>query len=135
MPKCIGNRFAFHRPICSYAGLPVVPLGSKVLWLIVALVTSHHLAFLVGLHIYVIIFSCSTTTKLFPLIPPLEQVVPTISIVAASHGCACDVHCFGGGNALLLAWNPSNFVGYGQEMETNSPLVLFSVMGYHVKSL
>ena len=56
------NRFSSAQPTCPYAGLrkvyaglPIVPIGAK-LWLIFALLTTHHLAFLVGFYIYLVFF-------------------------------------------------------------------------------
>ena len=40
---------------------------------------------------------------MFSSLPPPEQVVPIVGIVATSNGRTCDVHRFGCGNALLLS--------------------------------
>ena len=49
--------------------------------------------------------SCPATEQkmMYPSLPPPEQVVPIVGIVATSNGRTCDVHCFGCGNALLLS--------------------------------
>ena len=55
LPKCTGNRFAFPRPICPYAGLSVVPIVSKVITdCCLSCYTSP--CFFVGLCIYIVNF-------------------------------------------------------------------------------
>ena len=69
------------------------------LWLIFMLVTTQHLAFFSffsffsGLrYLRSNIFLLHNKSK-FPLLPP-ERIIPTIGIVAISHGCSRDLHHF-----------------------------------------
>ena len=54
---------------------------------------------------YCTAISCPTARKkmMFPSLPPPEQVVPIVGIVATDNGRTCDKHRFGCGNSLLLA--------------------------------
>ena len=96
------NRFSISIPTCPYAGLPLAPMVQE-LWLIVALLTWHHLAFLGGLTYLTLVSCISTTTKMSPLLPPPEQVIPIVSIVATDNVQECGKHHFGCSNTLLLA--------------------------------
>ena len=94
LPKCTGKRFTFHRSICPYAGLPVVPLGSKVT--ADCRVSNYTSPRFFGGPTYLgSIFSCSTIAKMFPLLPPPERVIPIVGIIPTSQGCPRDVHHFG----------------------------------------
>ena len=70
--------------------------------------------------IYMEIFSCSTTVKMFPLHPPPEQVIPIIIIVATNDVQACGKHRFGCGNTLLLAGNAHGFGGLLHRLRTGT---------------
>ena len=57
---------------------------------------------------------------MFPLLPPPEQVVPIVGIVATSNGRTCDVHRFGCGNALLLS-RPARGCGVLLHLQKTGP--------------
>ena len=52
------NTFSIVGPTCSYAGLPVTVVVKSYGWLLrnSPHITTHHLVFLVGLHMYIVIF-------------------------------------------------------------------------------
>ncbi len=80
------------------------------LWLIVTLVTTHHLAFFGGLrYLRSNIFLLHIKSEFLSL--PPEWVIPTVGIVAISHGRSCDVHRFGRWNVLLLVRTTHGFGG------------------------
>ena len=66
---------------------------------------------------------------MFPSLPVLERVVPIVGITSTSHGCTCDVHRCGSGNALLLARTACCFSWLLRPPwnRMNLRLVLFSV--------
>ena len=101
------NRFAFHRPTCPFSGLPIVPIGSKVM---ADCHVTHHTspcffwwAYILYDILYSIILSCYTTKMMFLLFPPPEWVVPIDGIIATDNGRICNVHRFACRNSLLLA--------------------------------
>ena len=69
------------------------------LWLIVALLTTHHIAFFGGLRYCIVI----CVVKMFAPLPPAERLVPIVGIVATNNGRTCNNHRFGCGNALLMS--------------------------------
>ena len=77
------------------------------LWLIVALLTTHHIAFFGGLRY---LHSNICVVKMFAPLPPPERLVPIVGIVATNNGCTCSNHLFGCGNALLMSL-PANGCG------------------------
>ncbi len=95
------NRFSIMRPICPYAGFPVILCSSKVMAdCRITHCTSPHI--LVGLHTVYIVLCNFLTKKMFaPLLPP-EWLVPIVGMIATNNGQTCQNHCFGCGNALLM---------------------------------
>ena len=85
------------------------------LWLIVELLTAHHLTsldvFLVGLHILYAFFVYTPKIMMFQSLPPPKWVVPIVSIVATDNVQACGKHRFGCSNTLVSAWNVRYFGG------------------------
>ena len=77
------------------------------LWLIVALPTTHHLAFFVGLHMSQYFFN----GKFFAALLPPEWLLLSDGIVATNNGHTCDVQRISGSIALLLARILSGFSG------------------------
>ena len=63
------------------------------------------------LDIYMVIFPCSTTAKMFPSLPPSERVVPIDGIIHTSQGYPHDVHHFGCRTALLSVRTAHGFGG------------------------
>ena len=107
------NRFSIAWPTYPCAGLSVVPICSKVM---TDFCVTHHTppCFFGGVtycRAYCTVLFCPATQQkmMFPLLPPLEQVVPIVGIVATSHRCTCVVYLFGCCNVLLLAWNERGF--------------------------
>ena len=76
------------------------------LWLIVALLTTHHIAFFGGLRYCIVI----CVVKMFAPLPPAERLVPIVGIVATNNERSCNNHRFGCGNALLMSL-PANGCG------------------------
>ena len=77
------------------------------LWLIVALLTTHHIAFFGGLRY---LHSNICVVKMFAPLPPPERLVPIVGIVATNNGSTCSNHLCGCGNALLMSL-PANGCG------------------------
>ena len=88
LPKCTGNRFPFARSTQPYAGLPIVPLGSKVM--ADGCVSHYTSPCFLCVRTYCMAFCTvsSRTKMMFSSLPPPEQVIPIIGIVATSMWCA-----------------------------------------------
>ena len=56
-------------------------------------------------------FSCSTTAKMFPSLPPPEWVVPIVGDICTSQGYPHDVHHFGFRTVLLSVRTTHGFGG------------------------
>ncbi len=102
LPKCTGNIFAFHRPICLYAGLPVVPLGSKAK---ADCRVSHFTSpcSFGGLTYLHSIFLCPSSSQ------SPDHLVQGIDTIATNKERTCGKYCYSCGNALLLARTSHGF--------------------------
>ena len=112
--KCTGNRFAFHRPTRPYAGLLIVPLGSKVM-------ADCHISHYPSPSFFGGLTYCMTYCMAL-FCPDIQQKLcylcshhrnGSIQLLALSQLMmtihACDEHCFGCSNMLLLALNACSF--------------------------
>ncbi len=118
LPKCIGNRFAFNRPICPYAGLPVVPLGSKVT---ADYRVSHYTSpcFFGGLTYLHSIFLFPSSSR------SPDGLVQGIGPIATNKECICGKYCYSCSNALLLARTSRDCCVCKEWLRTNSRLACF----------